>query len=196
MAVDAAVYKMVWDMIWDFARGYSARKKDFFENHIEPLQQKMIAIHKDYVSGFQEISRHLRDGSKPASELVEFLKERRRDYEHERTQARDLAAELENVRKAGINDDRWREVEQYCDAIVAYFSASADVGSISWYSDFVRAIESSIRAGLNDVYPGAGFSGNPRTDLLEAIKDALDRGLPRAFQKVSSSYAVLRARFL
>jgi TIR domain len=205
MSAETTVFKLLRDMISALERGYVAEKKAFFEAHVEPLHQRMVEIHKDYVAGFQEIARHLKERTTPPSKLLDFLKERRRLYEHERRLAQDLARELGHARKAGISDDLWRSVQNYSEAIMEYFSATAKVGGFTWYSEFLRGVEGAIRAGFGeaharalgeDVWREAGFSGHPRIDLLHAVELTLDHDLPRAFQKISSSYAILRARLL
>jgi hypothetical protein len=86
--------KTIWDMLINLLQADSNNKKSFFENHVEPLQEKLTQVHKDYIKGFQEAQKYLRDGSVPPMTLLDFLKERRRDYQPERQLVESTAAEI------------------------------------------------------------------------------------------------------
>jgi hypothetical protein len=200
MAGEVEALSLVWDLLKTLVSGPVAVRHDFFKDHVEPLQAKMADIHKDYISGFQEIRRHLKDQSEPASDLIEFLKERRRAYDHERVLALQVANELEMVRKVGINSDLLELVKGYCESILKYFSASASMAGFTWYSGFIDTVETWIKSGYGSmgesVWREVGYSSKPREELLAAVDSVLDERLPQAFAKVSGLYALLLARLL
>ena len=181
-------------MLSGLVHGYNARRKDYFQTHVEPLQQMITTVHKDYVVGFEKARNHLRDDSAPPEQLFEFLRERRRDYVCDRQLARDLASELQKVSKSGIKGDTWRAVEQYCNSIIRYFSAGASVSGYSWYTDFLNNAQSLAKFNLSSgIWFTSAISGNPRSKLLQQLDYILDEELPGAFADVSKSYAQLKA---
>jgi hypothetical protein len=192
--------QLLWQMLVGLVNGYSAQRRNFFEDHVEPLQNKMLEIHKDYITGFEELRRRLKDRTPPTDDLLEFLRERRRDYEFQRQLSRDLALELEKRRSRVVNKELWMAVEDYCGAVSGYFFESAQVGGLSWYSYFIHQVEFRTSIGYGDHYDvwqsPMGISNPADHDLLETVDSVLDKGLPRAFERISKAYAVLRARLL
>ena len=188
---------LLWNMLEGVAKGYKTQKKEVFENHIEPLQERMTEIHKDYISGFEEVRRILKNSEKPSPELLEFLYERRRDYEQQRQMANDLASNLAKLHRVGIKTSDMEAIKSYATAIVEYCSASGRVGTYSWFTDFLSIVESNIRMGFDSIWNARfSISGNPQEDLIKLTDDILNQGLPNAFRKISSAYANLRTRFI
>lgn len=190
-----ALASLVWGIVSKLVESYSSLRPAFFETHIEPLQNRFLQIHKDYVQRFAAARQALLDARPPES-VIAFLKERRLEYEYERQAARDVATALESHRKRGLTDDRWRDVEAYCTAILGYMQASASGAGYSWYTDFMRATENRLRGGLSSAWPDDGFSGNPRRDLVHDIDRIINVRLRHASEEVSRAYAKLRATLL
>jgi hypothetical protein len=107
------VATLVWNMITKLVGAYGAQKKGFFTTHVEPLQVQLLSIHRDYISGFEEARKIIRENAAPDVDVWEFLRERRRDKEAERDLTRSLAAELEKVRRRFLGDSTWIAVEEY-----------------------------------------------------------------------------------
>ena len=188
--------KLVWDVLVGLVRGYETGKKEFFATHIEPLHQRILTIHKDYIAGFEEAKRYLENNENPPSAVIEFLEQRRRDYVAERELAEKLAEELANAERRLVRDDVWTSLREYCSAIVNYFSAASEVGGISWYTDFLNSVKAKTRAGYSDVWSSLAISGSARHDLLKQVREILNVGLPRALSPINTYYAVLRTRLL
>lgn len=188
--------KLVWDLLTGLVRGYETGKKELFNSHIEPLHQRMLAIHKDYLAGFQEVKRHLENNETPPSEIIEFLEQRRRDYVAERDLVEKLAEELASAERRLVRDEVWTNLREYCRAVINYFSAACEIGGISWYTDFLHSVKAKTNAGFTDVWSSLAISGNARRDLLKQVRDVLDVGLPRALGPINTYYAVLRSRLL
>lgn len=187
---------LVWDILVGLVRGYETGKKEFFATHVEPLHERMLAIHKDYIAGFEEVKRYLEKSETPPSGVIEFLEQRRRDYLVERELAQKLAQELADAERGLVRDDVWTNLREYCQAIVHYFSAATEVGGISWYTDFLQSVKARTKAGSSDVWNSSAISGNARRDLLKQVREVLDVSLPRALSPVNTYYAVLRTRLL
>ncbi|WP_413935515.1 hypothetical protein [Nitrospira sp. BLG_1] len=188
------VIELLWSMLEAVAKGFTTQKKEVFENHVEPLQVRMSAIHKDYIAGFEEVKRILKTHEKPTPELLEFLYERRRENEHERQLSNDLANNLAKLKKVGIRNDDMEAIKAYATAIAEYFSASGRIGGFSWYTDFIDIVQRNTRAGFHDVWFTTAISGNLDGELMGSANQILNQGLPNAFKKISSSYAYLRTR--
>jgi hypothetical protein len=155
-----------------------------------------LAIHQDYIAGFEEAKRYLENNENPPSGVIEFLEQRRRDYLVERELAEKLAQELTSAERRLVRDDVWTSLREYCQAIVNYFSAATEVGGISWYTDFLQSVKAKTKAGFSDVWNSAAISGSARHDLLKQVREVLDVGLPGALSPVNTYYAVLRTRLL
>lgn len=188
--------KVLWDMIEGLLRGYIAIKKDFLEQHVEPLQSKMMEIHNDYIHGFQEARRYLADGTEPPERVIEFLRERRREFESKRKLSLALSQELTKAPRPGLDKDVWELVVAYCQSIVDYHSSGSEIANISWYSNFIEGAQRRIQMGLGGIWTTNAISGNPRWYLIKAIDYKLDTELPWAFKRVLNSYAALRSRLV
>ncbi len=187
---------LLWKLIGDLLRAYVGRREKFFGDHVEPLQERLAAIHKDYVSGFEELRRHLANASTPPLTVVEFLRERRRDLACERALARCVARELRKVRKLAIGADERKTLDSYCRGIVNYFHTGSDIGGMSWYSHFLEFLQQFIEEGRDDVWTPMPVHGDSRAYFLEEIDLLLDKRLPRAFERVAKNYARIRTELL
>jgi hypothetical protein len=187
---------LVWDALVALVRGYETGKKDFFATHVEPLHQRILAVHKDYVAGFEEAKRYLKNGDSPPSAVIDFLEQHRRIYSVERELAAKLAEELASAQRRFVRDDVWANLREFCNAVVKYFSSASAVGEISWYTDFIESVKLKTRQGSSYVWGSPGISGNARQDLFQEVKVVLDVGLPGALKPINTYYAVLRARLL
>jgi hypothetical protein len=188
--------KIVWDMLVGLIQGYSKRQADLFQQHVEPLHARMQEIHKDYLKGFVELRAHLTDRSVPPAHIIEFLKDRRREYAAERDLADKLSKELEKADLLTANDSVATAVKEYCRAITRYFSSASEIGGLSWYTDFIQDVEARVRLEIRDVWGTLAISGNPRRELLEKVDWTLNEGLAKALSPVNAYYAVLRTKLI
>jgi hypothetical protein len=190
------VATLIWTMLTKLVGAYGTQRREFFTKHVEPLQDQMLSIHKDYISGFEEARKLIRTNAAPDGAVWEFLRERRRDNEAERQLAQSVASELEKARRRFFGDSTWVAVEDYCRSVIDYFTASSEPGGLSWYSNFLDMVEGHYRITGRPKYSFTGFSTDPRRDLLEALDYTLDYKLPGAFKDVSNKYAHLRSILL
>lgn len=114
----------LWRLVRGILNGYETRRRGFFESHIESLQGRMTAIHKDYTHGFEDIRRHLAEASKPSAAMIQFLRHRRREYEAERDVSRALARELRKARKLGVHGEGRKATQAYCRSVLHYLHAA------------------------------------------------------------------------
>ncbi len=188
--------QLLWQMLQGLVNGYASQKRNFVRDHVDPLQDKVMEIHKDYISGFEETRRLLKDDTAPQEDLIEFLRARRRDYEMHRQLSRDLAEELGKTRRRVISNENWEAVEEYCRAVVDYFTEGALFAHQTWYTRYLNGVEDFTRRGADHVWAAGAVAGSRKHDLLDEADRILDQQLPRAFGRVSKAYAVLRRRLL
>jgi hypothetical protein len=191
--------ELLWNLLKAMISGYSENKKNLFNTHVEPIQAQIVKIHKDYLAGFGEIRQRLKDGSKPPLELIEFLRQRRSDYEIERQLVRQLAGQLKDAHRRAISGRDWKRVETYCQSIVQYFSASSSIGCVggySWFTGFLETVEFKAKLSGGNPWQDMSISGNPADDLLKGVECALYEELPAAFERICRSYGELRAELL
>ena len=204
-----SVGKSVFEFLNGILKWSRDYDKEFFTQHIEPLQKQMEAIHKDYRTAFAEARRHVKDSSQPPHALLDFLRERRKDYESERQMTKALALGL---KEAGRQRKKHSEqVESYCAAVMDYFTAGARAGGatgISWFTDLLDMVETKMRLAENferkegikptnmNVWFTTSISGNIHGDLIHCFDDLVDRELPAAYQKICNNYGTLRAAML
>jgi len=119
--------KTVYDLAFGVITGFRSRRADLFNLHVEPLHKRILEVHADYVSGFQQARRVLNDKTKPHAEVIAFLKERRREYAAERDLSGKLAQALDENRPFAIRDKVWAATETYVKAVTGYFVAPESV---------------------------------------------------------------------
>jgi hypothetical protein len=173
--------KDIFDMIMAMVRSDICDRETFFRNHVEPLYEKLTQIHKDYITGFQDVRAKIKDSSLSSEELISFIRDRRREYGHERYLAKALALELSKAESRRFSGDIGSAIEDYCIAICGYFSATGE------------------REDVDTSLPKIGSAYSETISLLEAKRDVsedinfiIEKGLPQAFDKISSAYARLK----
>ena len=135
--------KDIFDMIMAMIRSDISDRETFFRNHVEPLYEKLIQIHKDYIKGFQEIRAKIQDGSFSDEELISFIRERRRDYAHERQLAQALAIEMKKAEHKRFSGDIGFAVEDYCQSILNYFSFMSKFEFGTSFSELISRLEAN-----------------------------------------------------
>jgi hypothetical protein len=189
--------KVVGDLLTGAIRGYESGKKQLFKTHIEPLHDMILAIHKDYIKGFEEAKRHLEDKTTPPGSVVEFLEERRRDYLDQRDMAAALAEALANAERRPVRGDAWETLKAFCEAVSNYFSSGTGLGGYSWYSEFMESVKfkSKLRSSPN-VWDAPFISNDARKELLEDAGNILNTRLPGALSRINTYYAMLKVSIL
>ncbi|ELG4788199.1 hypothetical protein ABMY12_22215 [Vibrio vulnificus] len=191
--------KQVFDLLVSCVKGYENGKQQLFNLHVEPIQQKIDEIHKDYLKSFTEVRRSLDKKEVPTAELLDFLEERRIELLAQRELTKALACELQQADRRLIGPKTWKCFIEYCNSVEAYFHTGNAPSGYSWYSDFIRFMKVSRKANLQDIYftkLDGCFGNDPRTDLIAEIDFVLERKLPTALKKVQSNYAKLRSSLL
>ena len=169
---------------------YDHQKEKFFDRHIDPLYQRMVLIHKDYMAAFTQIERHVEAKTTPEEELIEFLRTRQAEFYSERGLARFIAESLGDAERRPIRSDTWYEIKRFCSCVADYFRAASEGGDITHFSALIdAAIENFASAAITGGAPRAHL------ELLQSIRIAT-RDLPDRFDAISKSYAKLERDLL
>lgn len=200
----AGLAKTVFELLFGLLGAYDKQKKKLFVDHVAPIQKKMRLIHKDYIEGFTEVKRHLEDRTKPPSELISFLEDRRRDYEIDRDLVDQLAKSLQNAERRPVRPAAWDSIKRYCTAVRLYFDPTSGNAAYfahpTWYTSFICMLKHNVATARPNVWSDLTISGDPkgdraRQDLLNLAIITL-RDLPEFFKPINAIYADLRAKLL
>lgn len=191
--------KLIWDLIVGTLKGYKSSRATLLKDHIDPLHDRVLRVHKDYMSGFSEARRMLADFEKPTASTIQFLRERRNAYQGEHDLSERLAIALSRERPSLAGDELWSLLGTYCKSIVTYFNQATPLGRFTWYEGFIDQAEQKLHLGLDgkDIwFDPTVHDRDPRQDLLHEIDDILNRWLPNALAEVNTAYADLRRKLL
>ncbi|GLX86958.1 hypothetical protein tloyanaT_32110 [Thalassotalea loyana] len=157
----------------------------------------ILIIHKDYISAFIEIRKNLKDKEVPATELLDFLEDRKHEFLAQRKMAKAIAEELKNAERRIVWNSAWISFEGFCDSIIDYLGDSNSISNASWYTDFINFMKVSRLGGLEAKFFDRNVFGNdPRVDIIEHINILVDSRLPKKLETVQERYAELRIHLL
>ncbi len=183
--------------IFGFLREYDKGKNQLFKSHIEPLMRDIEEIHTDYITAFIKIRSSLKDKKVPNNELLDFLEDRRHELAAKRNIVKTLAAELERAERRMVRNGAWISFKAFCEAIVEYFEASDNIGSPSWYTQFIHFMKTYRLAGIEDSFFDSNpFGNDPRTDIISHINIIVEERLPKKLNKIHTHYSELRSALL
>ncbi len=204
----------MWDIIVGIitylakALGHSREKPErLFRDHIEPIQQDLLIVQKDYVQTFLKIAEMIADEEVPMPDIVRHVRRERLRFNPVRTGAVEQAQALNKYhssraqRKPAPPDSPERLLQEYADAVVDYLynslprlevpdggeaqdlPESFDVTEGTRYSDFLKLVE-AIQAQTDE-----------RARLAKVVEET-EEELERSWHIIAQRYAVLRAKCL
>lgn len=181
----------------NFAKNYEKGKNQLFSNHVEPLKQNIHQAHDDYLRAFLEARKSLQHREVPASEILDFLEERRHSLAAQRDLTRALAAALQQADRRIVTPNAWQAFQKFSEASLNYFVAADSIAGSSWYTDFIHFMKVSRIVGMESKFFDHNVFGNdPRTDLINHITIIVDKRLPSKLNDVNLLYAELRSSLL
>jgi len=211
--------KVVWDLVRGLISSYEREREDLFIKHVDPLQTRILAIHKDYVTGLEDVRIRLLNAEMSIDDILEFLSIRRRSFLAERNLAKHVAEKLRAAERRPVRGEAWAALSDYCEAIGAYLSRPYEFESRSVFThllretrkaseiDFsrtlfdpeeLRQIDHWERTGQIDRWEEVRkgtlpIQGPAPRDLLRfRIEGMLDDMLPSAMNDINSAYSRLR----
>lgn len=186
----------ICDKLVGLVKGRSIEKADLFKNHVDPLYKEVEKLYKDYQKSFVELRKHLMDNTVPSNEIVEFLKERRLQYDANRDLTQRLSEALIKEDRSGLSKKNYELIKAYCESILKFFSVTGSIGGTSWYSFFVEGVERRIQMGFTEVWETSAITENPRRALLTQVNGVLENQLKQAFSSINRDYSKLKVNLL
>ncbi|WP_183560385.1 hypothetical protein [Mucilaginibacter sp. SP1R1] len=204
MPVTMLPWKDIFDSIVAIVKfikeGYSnttETRKNYFNNHIEPAYVKIELVHKDYLTTLSMLVKMKKKEQKSNEEVIEWLKERKIEFQTERIRLQKLQSELFNndyfnkTFKKDTEISKW--TVQYLEDIFKYFKQSNYLQDMTWYSYLIQVIESSV--ALQNSHPESGPAGlhanASSADIFKHI-DTTIGVITSQFDFISESYSRLR----
>lgn len=165
-----------WKLITTLVSSREQQRDDLLENQLEPLYEKITAIHKDYMTTFSSFARAIRNGEIDNEGIRNYLEERQLNMAAERTLARALGKAL---KKSTIGPG----VRRFGEAVAFYFSSPYQTVTnpmSTYFSSLLDGEESALQI-------------RPDYESNEALLLRLDTItkyiLPKRFAELSSCYA-------
>ena len=174
--------KDIFDIFTAMIRSDISDRESLFRNHVDPLYEKLIKIHKDYINAFIGVRDKIKANSLSNEELISFLRDRKREYDLERKLAYALAVELKGTGSKRFSGEIGSAVEEYCHSICGYFSIIREVSIND--SDSLPRISTAFSEMISLLEVKQGIS--------EMLDFTIEEGLPQAFNKITSAYAKLK----
>lgn len=185
--------------LFDHATLPAAKRKEWFEAHIEPSYQQLCAIHEDYWKQFSKALRLLKKGTN-LDEVVEILKRDRPNMLLKRQEVREGLLALRNYR---LEKKRKPKVVilfyDYVSSVDEYLNAASPLPRATWYRYFIETFSELVQQGKNPLsygYPGCAQGKSAPVLAMEQLETAIQKNMPEAMQKIQANYAKLRTACL
>jgi hypothetical protein len=177
----------------------AAKRKQWFEDHIEPSYKQLCAIHKDYSKQFSNALNLLTKGTN-LEEVVEVLKRDRPNLLLKRQEVRESLLALRNYR---LEKKRKPKVVilfyDYVSSVDEYLNAASPLPRGTWYSYFIDRFSEIVQQGKNPLsydYPGCAQGRRAPNLAKEQLEAAVQKYMPEAMRQVQANYAKLRTECL
>jgi hypothetical protein len=193
--------QLIWKMVAGLLSAHDKAKADLFNLHVEPLQLRIVAVHKDYMQVLRELRNNLRGGVLKMHDVVRLLESRRLDFLHERDLAKQIANQLAASERRPVRTDAWSTMLAYCNAIDRYLSSPYQFHYASAMTTLLDAAREGATIEFREELLVAASSNpdaaaNTSTEFTYLLDSMLERWLPGALSEVNTCYAKLRAQLL
>lgn len=177
----------------------ASKRRQWFEDHIEPSYQQLCAIHEDYSKQFSNALDLLRKG-RNLEEVVEVLKRDRPNLLLKRHEVRESLLALRNFR---LEKKRKPKIVilfyDYVSSVDEYLNAASPLPRETWYSYFIDRFSEIVQQGKDPLtydYPGCAQGKDAPRLAMEQLEAAVQKYMPAAMQKIQANYATLRTECL
>lgn len=189
--------------LFDSIRGQivmsAEKKKQWFNEHIEPSYKKLVAIPEDYTKSFSKALAAMKE-KKDLNEVVTILKADRPNSLLQRQEVRENLLALRDYR---LNDKPKSEIMltfyDYVASVDDYLNAASPLPRETWYSYFIDTFSKLVEQGtdpLSHNYPGISQGSDAPKLAIEQLSRAIEKNMPEEFNKIQKAYAKLRAQCL
>lgn len=205
----------IWKMLATALSMHDKAKADLFNQHVEPLHQRLVLVHKDYVQAFARLHDELLEPDATIQDAIKFLERRRLDLLHERDLARQIADELASAERRPVRGDAWEALLEYSSAIDTYltspyqFQPGSGLTGLVQFARHTASRGSSLKgvlqfarqisSGGTGYHPLWNEENDQRAQLAiftERVELITFHLLPSAFSNVTATYARLRTLLL
>lgn len=171
--------ELCWKMLIELVRSRESRSDELFYKTLQPLYERITAIHKEYLATFSSLARSIRNGEMDEAGLREYLEQRQQNLAAERTLSRQLGRALSD-------DSCAPAVRDFGIAVVFYFSSpyqTASSAATTYFSSFLDRLDDE-EYQRSDEPPS-------KEVILKRLETITRSTLPAKFSEVSNRYARL-----
>jgi hypothetical protein len=189
----------IWGLVKGLLESHDKAKAELFQVHVDPLHQRILALHKDYMAAFAELRARLAKPETTMSDVVSFLEQRRMDFLCERDLAAQTALAFSQAERRLVRLDASQEVFKFCVAVASYLYSPYEFlprgsffTSVISVADPARNLDYSKALQLSPSAEPAVLAWE-FTDLVREIHQRL---LPSKMSEVNAAHARLRVLLL
>ena len=188
----------IWQLVGGLLSAHDKSKADLFNQHVEPLYVRLVAVHQDYLKSFDQLWKLLDSGELTIAEAGLFLTNRRRDFLHERDLATHIADQLIEAERRPVRPDAWNAVLAFCNEINIYLSKPYQFAVGSFFTSVIDATRKEPREALAGtlLFTAEVQDEVELRELSAMVWSILNSRLPNAFSAVSRQYAQCRILLL
>jgi hypothetical protein len=186
------VFTSLFGLALKIVGAHDVQKQLLFDKHVDPLYQSLTLVHEDYMRMLRELRVVVRDRQVLQSELLDFLSSRQIDLAAVRTLVDIKAGMLPSSPARPVLPQYWWLLQDFANAVKAYFEAASTAGSVTHYRAFIEHVRLNMQNGVKDPwrYPITGGPDHARQEL-ENILTIMERDLPLRYRNVTELYTKL-----
>lgn len=175
------------------------KRKQWFNEHIEPSYKQLSEIHEDYTKAFSKALDSIRN-KRNLNEAVQVLKADRPNRLLHRQEVRENLLALRDYR---MNRKRKPKIVEtfynYVSSVDSYLGAASPLPRETWYSYFIDQFSELVKRGTDPLaydYSGCAQGKDAPRLAMAQLSRAIHENMPEAFRTVQENYAKLRAQCL
>ena len=175
------------------------KRRQWFNDHIEPSYKQLTAIHDNYTQQFTRVLDLLSRGSN-LEEVVQILKAERPSHLLARQEVRENLLALRDYR---LEKKRRPKIVlifyDYVSSVDTYLNAASPLPRDTWYTYFIDTFSALVARGEDPVnyhYPGCAQGRDAPKLAKDQLRLAVQINMPEAFREVQENYAKLRVQCL
>lgn len=192
--------KFLFESIGQQIKIPAEKRRQWFNEHIEPSYKQLTKIHEDYTKSFSNVLASINNKSN-LKDVVQLLKADRPNQLLYRQEVRENLIALKDYRM-----DKKRKPKvvltfyDYVSSVDKYLNAASPMPcGETWYTYFINTFSELVEEGVDPMgydYQGCAQGKDAPKIAMENLSRAIHENMPKDFQKVQENYAKLRAQCL
>lgn len=194
-----AAIKFLFDSIGRGLEMPAKKRKQWFNEHIEPSYKELCEIHEDYTKSFSRVL----DSMSNKRDLKEAAQLLRADRPHLRLRRQGVRENLLALEKLRREKKRTPQIViifyDYVSSVDGYLNAASPLSRETWYIYFIDRFCELVERGTDpftDDYSACAQGKDTLKIAMEQLSRAIHENMPEAFREVQQNYANLRAQCL